>query len=496
MMLRLGMDYKSVKPNVMKSIICFLALALISVSSSLSQESVLSFDMEQKSKNIKKKTYALSNSVNNDLAILVREKKKAYASLFDDTYHLKSKLEFEYTKKRKYNVLLGDKINDLVYGLLYSNNMHNKFCVLTIDFQTKKTSLKEFEVDFKDERYLKTISHNNRLYVLSEGASETEIIIRELNDNYEFEIKTSHLLDLDKKQKLHKNGLMPVNSWSKIESNITKIDNRIPNAIERVSDDNKIYKQDDKLYITFDNVSESTLMYVVSLKDYSIERKEFDYPKGKLDDFKKYNSYFVDDKLFQIASSNKEIVLLAKTLEGNLIKSYYFDNQTPINIKNSLIIQDGKTALPFVTKREFEQTSKFLRKISSGSLGISAYKKEDAYHFTIGGVKQVNYTSGPMMMPTGAPVAINNQIHMVTTYNPVFSSYFAHSTTKSTFFNSRFDLDFNYIKGEVDSNVFEKIENYTEGLKYISGEDVFFHKDQLLLSYFDMKNGNFNLIRF
>jgi len=36
--------------------------------------------------------------------------------------------------------------------------------------------------------------------VLSEGASETEIIIRELNDNYEFEIKTSHLLDLDKKQ--------------------------------------------------------------------------------------------------------------------------------------------------------------------------------------------------------------------------------------------------------------------------------------------------------
>jgi len=126
------------------------------------------------------------------------------------------------------------------------------------------------------------------------------------------------------------------------------------------------------LYITFDNVSESTLMYVVSLKDYSIERKEFDYPKGKLDDFKKYNSYFVDDKLFQIASSNKEIVLLAKTLEGNLIKSYYFDNQTPINIKNSLIIQDGKTALPFVTKREFEQTSKFLRKISSGSLGISA----------------------------------------------------------------------------------------------------------------------------
>ena len=481
----------------MKSFIFFLIFVLTCIFSSLSQETILNFKVQQKSRIIKKYTYSLSNNANNNLAILIREKKKGFAYLFDEAFKPKSEFEFDYSKKSKYDVLLGEKINGLEYSLLYSNEKNNKFCVFTIDFESKKGHLKELEIDFENERYLKTIAHKNKLYVLSNGRLGNKIIIRELNDNYEFEIVKSHLLELDKKQKLHKSDFMNNGFWTTIKPNIIKIDNRIPNTIEHVSEDNKIYKQEDNLYLTFDNKTNSTLMYVISLIDYSINRKEFIYPKGKIDDFDKYNSYFVDNKLFQIASSNKEMILIAKDLDGEILKSYYFDKETPIDIKNSTIIQDGVTVLPFVTKREFEETSKFLRKISAGNLGISGYKKEGAYHFTVGGVKQINYNmSSPMMIPNTTPITLNNQVHYITTYNPVYSSYRSYSTTKSTYFKTKFDLNFNYVRDSLIDNIFEKIEKYNGTLKNISGEEVFYHKEQLFFSYFNLEDGEFNLVKF
>ncbi|WP_282134774.1 hypothetical protein [Seonamhaeicola maritimus] len=481
----------------MKSFCFAILLMLIWSFSSFGQETALTFNVHQRSKQIKKYSYSLSNSLNYDLAILIREKKKAHAYLYDSVFSLKSEFTFDYAKKSKYNVILGERILGSEYSLLYSNSINNRFCIFTINFESKKSYLKELRIDFKNERYLKTITHNNRLYILSVDRLENKIFIRELNDNYEFDIVKSHFLELEKNQKLHENSTMKNGFWATIKPNIIKIDNRIPNTIEHVSEENKIYEQDDSLYLTFDNNSNSTLMYVINLKDYSIDRKEFVYPKGEIDDYIKFNSYFVDNKLFQIASSNKEMIFAVRDLNGSILKSYYFDKERPINIKNSAIIQDGVTALPFVNKREFEETSKFLRKITSGNIGISAYKKEGAYHFIIGGTKQVNRNfPAPMMVPNTTLVSVNNQMVPITTYNPVYSSYNSYSTTKSTYFNTKFDSSFDYVKGSVDNNVFEKIKKYEEDLKYTSGEDVFYHNNQLFFSYFDLKNGKFNLVQF
>ena len=478
----------------MKYLVLFFLLIGFQVC--ISQEVVLDFKCNQKSKQIKKRTYSLSNSLNNDLAVLIREKKRVYAYLFDENFNSKREFTFDSSKKKKYNALLGDKISNSKYSLLYSNSIHNRFCVLTIDFNSKSSNLKEIELAFRNERYLKTVNHQNRLYVLS-TTIDNEIIIRELNDNYEFQIINTQILQLDKKQKLHTKDFRYNGFWSTLKSNIIKIDNRIPNSIEHASEDNKIYKQDGNLFLTFDNKTESTLMYVISLTDFTVERKEFAYPTGKLDDFKRHNSYFIDNILFQIASSNKEITLVAKKLDGSILQSYYFDKETPINIKNSTIVQDGATALPFVTKREFEETSKFLRKISSGKVGMSGYLKDNSYHFTIGGVKET-VRSGPMMMPMYSTTTLSNNVQItMVSYNPVFSSYNSYSTTKSTFFKTKFDLGFNYIKDNVvNSNIFDQIEEYSDSLKYISGEDVFYHKDQLLFGYFSMKEGQFKLVRF
>ena len=95
------------------------------------------------------------------------------------------------------------------------------------------------------------------------------------------------------------------------------------------------------------------------------------------------------------------MVMQIKDFNGSLIKEHYIDRDEPITIKNSPIIQEGQTALPFVNRREMEETSKFLRKVTSGKLGVTAYKNNNEYFFTIGGYKIVQSGGGMMMMPGG-----------------------------------------------------------------------------------------------
>ncbi|GGZ75539.1 hypothetical protein [Algibacter mikhailovii] len=477
----------------------FIALTLLFFTSFvMSQEVVLDFKCDQESRQIRKQTFSISNSLNNYLGIFVKEKKKVQAYLFDEHFNNISQFDFVYLKKSKYAIPLGTSVLGNNYSLFYSDKNYRNFCVYTVNFNLKTTSLKEFDIKLSDERYLKTISHENKVYVLT-TSFDNDIIIRELNDNYELELIKIHGLELHKKQRLNnsKSLLMSTSLFSNKKSNVLEIDNSIPNALEQVSQDNKIYKQGDKLYLTFDNRTAATLMYIIDLTDFSIQRKEFSYPSGKLDDFQRMNSYVINDKLLQIASSRKEMKLVAKTFEDSILKSFYFHKEEPIQIKNSKIVQEGQTAVPFVTTREFDETSKFLRKVSSGKLGISGYKKGGNYYMTIGGFKEVK-RGAPMMGGSIPSYSVqNNTINIVQqNINPVYSGYSSYTITKSTYFNTTLDLDFNYVKSKVELNIFQKIKNYSDSLKYASNEDVFYHNKNLYFSYFNLQEGRYKLVKF
>ena len=485
----------------MKSIILSLFLFVFFNSGVLGQEVTLNFKVEQDSKRIKKRTYSISNEVSNDIAILVREKKIIRGYLLDENFKNKSYLKIESTKKKKYNMLAGSKVNGSQYALVYGNYRKDGFSILVFDFDSKKAESIELKIEFsKNERYLKSISHKNKFYILSSNF-DNDIFIRELDDDYNFKIiKKISLKELNAKQRLFNGGFFSTNGFfllNKTESNIAKIDNRIPNALEKTSSNNKVYKQNGNLYLTFDNKDDFTLMYIINFDSLEVEVKRFDYPVGKIDDFKSHNSYFIDDILFQIGSSKKEMKLVVKDIDGVVKNSFYYNKDMPIDIRNSAITQNGPTALPFVTKRELDETSKYLRKVSSGNVGLNVYKKDGAYYTTIGGVKQVSAGGAPIIStPTATTFNGVGGQQIITTFNPTYHSFSTYSSTKSTYFLTKFDSNFNYVKDVNSKTVFEKIEDYKKGIKYITGEDLFFHNEKLYFGYFNLKEGEFNLVRF
>lgn len=470
----------------------FLIIYLFSFSVQ-SQEIVLSFKNEDLSRRITKDSYTIINTNNNNLALVIIERKDATVYLFDSGFNELTKFETPNIKS-KYNEALGFSINGNVYSVLYTNYTHKKFALHHIDFNSKTSSVNEIDLNLNDDLFLDAISYKNSLYILS-GNNSTELTLRQLNTNNEFQrLKTFSLEEISEDTSLISSKVAFgsfVFAGNKT-SNITKIDPRLPTSIERASNANKLYQNNETIYLTFDNNKKYTIIYTINLDQLGLKIKTYTYPKSRLKkEFKKFNSFIFQDNIYQIASSKDEMAIEIKNFSGKVLKDFYVNRDMPINFKNSPIIQEGATALPFVTTRKLEQTSKYLRKISSGNPGINVQKVKNLYYVTLGGYQVIN--TGGASPIVSSPTMTNGGF---ISYNPTYLSYNSYAVTKSTYFNTILNSEFKHIKGTIEPNTFDRVSKYKKNKKYISAEDVFYYNNKLYFGYFNLKESEYNLVKF
>lgn len=459
-----------------------------------SQEQVISFKNEDLSRRISKDSYILTNAQNKDLALIIIERKEVIAYLFNSEFNEISKFETSNIKS-KYNEVLGYSTNGKNYNVLYTNKDHKKFAIYHLDFDSKTSYTTEIDLNLnKGEIFLDAVNYNNNLYVLT-GNNKTALTLRQLNSENNFnKIKTFVLEEISEDTSLI-SSKFSIGSFilSGNESpNITKIDPRVPNSIERASNANKLYQDNETIYLTFDNNEEATIFYTINLDKLDLKTKTYPYPKARVNEsFKKFNSYIFQNNIYQIASSKDEMAFEIKDFDGHLINDYYVNRDMTINFKNSPIIQEGTTAMPFINTRKLEQTSKYLRKISAGNLGINVVTTNDLYYITLGGYLEIN-TSRVSPIVSTPSITTGGFI----SHNPTYLSYNYYNVTKSTFFNTILNSDFEHVKGDFEENTFDRITDYKKDKKYLTAEDVFYYNNELYFGAFNLKESEYNLIKF
>lgn len=489
-----------------------LILLFLSFFTSFAQKEVLSLTIDDKTAMLPrtKKGFNFLNTTNGDLVIVMIDNKMGFANLFDKDFTEKSAVIFN---PPKHENILGYKIIGNTYEILFSNNSKKKFTIIRIDFDSKEVSEKDFKFDFEDEKYLETVHYNNQLFVFT-GTKDNVFIIRELGEGGFLTLK-SFQIESRKQDFLKLIGLKPFNPerevnenrkekllkreqlFGSLKSNVTKIDNRVPNAIEQTAQNNKLYQNNKLVYLTIeDEDSLRTIFYKIDLESLDMEEAFYNYPKGRVGDFKKHNSYILDNKLFQLGSSDNEMKISVKSFSGEVLKEFYIERNQPIKFKNSPIIQDGKTFVPFVNRRELEETSQYLRKVSSGNIGLTGYKEGDLYYFTIGGFKESSSGGGGIMMGGGYGFTGSTAggMPIVAYQEPTYHSYSSYTSTKSTFFNTHFDAAFNYVAREDSENIFDRIQKFKKSIQYESAEDIFINDGKVYYSYYNLKEKTLRII--
>ena len=482
------------------SILFFVSITTFSIA----QEEVFKIQNTDFSPSFKNKdSYSFSNHKTGELSILIGEHKILYAYLLDSDFEKKGELKVKSLKK-SFNNFLGYTVNDKNYRLVFTNKSNKKFAVINYDFNTQNSNTFEIDLEIKKEEYVESLSLNNRFFLLTILKNSSDLIIRELVDEvfiktiipFENNISLYHLLlqvnDPDDDQKIKASFLK-----NKI-IHLTKIDNNNPNSIETTSELNKLYSDNNSLIFTFDNFNNYTLIFTLDLNSFELSKRKIDKIKDPVHLFEKTNSYIFNDLFFQIQSSKDKMVFSVKNFEtGNLIKKYAINIDAPIAIKNTPIIQE-KIAAPLGRKREMEVTAKYLRKITAGDLGISAYKVGVNYQITLGGTKEISSGSGGGMMMTGsgAMTMTSSGTVSVSPLNMTFTSYHSYSYTKSTYIKSLFNEYFEHQKGEIKENVFDKIKEFEDDLKHEDAVNIFLHNNTLYFGYFDLENQEYIILNF
>ncbi len=495
--------------TIIKQFLLLISIHYISFSLN-AQEKVLELEDGFVKFQSKKESYALPNQLTGDLMLLLEEGRQFHAHLLDSNYTNTSKISAK-TIPSKYRYILGYNIEGNTYSIFFSDSRNTKFGVQTFDFDTKTTKNTFLDFKIKGEIYVESIVHNNKFHIITITKKSSDLNIYTFNKQF---TPTKNIVSLKELEYPNpRSGNHIINAYYLLLSDaggmsssvidVEKIEGSNPNVIETTSKENKLYQFNNQLVFSFDYDHQKTQLCFIDLETFDAVVKSYDKPSKTEEGYRKSNSYIFDNKLFQIASSNQKMKFTVLDLETEkILKEYKVMKEDTIRFKNSPIIQEGGGILSGFSEnrvREMEKTSKYLRKISSSSLGISVYKVDDEYNVVLGGTKEIStgggYTGFGNGFGGGGTIGGNTAVWI--SFNPTFYNYSSYTTTKSTYINCLFDSNFDHIEGDIKKNSYDTLFEFEDSLSIDpKAVNIFLHKDRLHYGFFDPKKRTYELYSF
>ncbi|CAL2090659.1 hypothetical protein [Tenacibaculum sp. 190524A05c] len=485
-----------------KKVFTFLLVSIHFFSSS--QEEIGSFinTLKNNDANILE-SFSVFNKKTKNIGTFLIEKKRIYGFLLDQNFNLKTKLLLD-EKNKKYSLVLGkmyDSNNN--FKIILSDKNKSKFAIITFNFSNGQTSLLEDTFSAKKLIFLQSISRDNKVHLLFLDRNSYNIVSRNYksngsSDSFNFDFSNEKFL-ITKDKEISLKKLIPDYSnpehreIKNIAFELTKVSEESydtnleygflstthkrkqtsPISIETASKLSKLYIRKNDVVITFDkNKFYTQILYLdLNTGKYKYEKIEKPLFESKKSD-KTSNSFIIDHFLLLITSTKKRLVFNIYNLKNKaLIKQFNIKNKEPIQFSNTPIIQKGGD---FKQYRELEKTKQFLRKISSSKIGISAFRNTTGYEITIGGRKLV--TSGTFVAGViggglmGAAWGISASPIYSSTNTSSFGAYLKN---KSVHIKCLFDNNFNHLRGNIEKNIYDKIQDYNFSKRSPRDEDIY-----------------------
>jgi len=403
-----------------------------------------------------------------------------------------------------YNEIIGQTLKNGQIKLFLKNQNNKNFGSVLFDFDRKASIETEYGFKLKDEVYLQSHSYKDKFYIITVTKRSSILNVYTFNHDgkfgkKEFDFSNTFFGDrMNKQVNLFQLLTEPKNYAT--EGSVVKIAESNPNNIAIASNMCKIYDRGSTFILTIDEGQLFTYVFEFGMPDLTVNLKMIE--KEQLP-FKgiiaSSNSYLFEDKIFQISALSDTLVFTIKNIETKEeLKKIHLSKNEEITFKNGSIIQEG-TSMGSDNQRELERTSQFLRKITSGDIGVAVLKINKGYQITMGGNKEISPSGGGgfMMVPTYAGGATNSMNgSFVYSYNPTFYAFSSYKFNKSTRIECLFSETFQHVTGVLPQNVFDKIRAYTLQNPKAKAENVFIMNDFFVYGKYNSKEDSYELIKF
>jgi len=469
----------------------YFTIALFSCLSSFSQEIISSTPIDLK-KNVE--VFAFVNEPTGQTNLFFLNENEIKAFRLDDEMKFIDSLSTP-SPEKGFSKMLGNTTSGNLINLFWSSNNQKKIILQQYDFDKQKISNKNFTLEFKNEIYLQEFSSENTFFILTLVKKSNAFKLYVFDNNGSLEVKD---IDLSSTRFYHRADLYEtfLESFMPFETpfSLEKINSKTPVSLVESAKKRKCYIENNQLIITIDTNQNYTQLIEIDLVTYKATSKTILQTPFK--NFNttnvKFNSFYLDSKIYQVKSSPNKFYMTIKDLNGNLLKEYMANEEIAIDFKNSEINQQGNN-FGGTGQKTLEHSSQFIRKVNNSNLGISCYAIKGNYMITLGSVSEQN-SGGEAAMYGGMFGAVGVLLAYAIS-NPTLESFNSYSGRKSITIAGLFDKNDNHIQGEINPLAFDKISIFFDENKKIKAQTLF-RTDAYYLGYYDIYNKTYNLRKF
>jgi hypothetical protein len=464
----------------------FLIFLLLTSLAAFAQELVNSTALKLKKNS---DVFQIVNNEKKTVTLFLSNNEKVKAINLNENMQIVDSISAEKPNTKTYATMIGyNRSNDGTRLFWSSNNDENIFTQF-YDFNNRTTTTNVHKLVLKNEKVIQKFSEDENFYMLTvlKNSNNFKLYIFDKEGNYSEKIITTegfHFFTSDyKKSDLYEvlaESFLPFEAPFSLQN--INVENQI--LLADATKKRKCYFNKNQIVITLDTNIDFTQVILIDLKNFIASEKMIKKPflVGNRE-FLNSNSFYFDNKLYQIKTSSGNFYFTIKDLEDNILKEYFANKTIPIKFKNTEITEGGGSLR---VKRTLANSPLFILKANNLHLGVSCYQIGQNTLITFGGVSELEQS---IEAKSGEALTEN------LVFNPITASFNSYSNRKVVKFEGLFDNQGNHIKGKLQPSAFDKIMTFFDKNNDISSQALF-RTDAYYLGYYDNKTREYTIRKF
>ncbi|MEO7977198.1 hypothetical protein [Flavobacterium sp.] len=436
------------------------------------------------------------NEDKKEVTLFISDKIKVNALRLNEKMEVIDSLSAERPIPKTYTNMIGYNLNNDNTRLFWSSNDYEEIFTQLFDLKTREVITKQYSLILKEEKILQKFSGKENFYILSvlKKGNSLKLHIFDKEGTYTqktIDFNSFRFLNSDNiKSDLYgvlKENLLPFEAPLSMQS----INVKNPTSLTDSAKKRKCYFNDKQITITIDTNVDYTQVFIIDLETFSVTEKIVRQHSISGDRFYlSSNSFYFENKLYQVKTSMDQFYFSIKDLDNTLIKEYDASSEKQIDFKNSEMSLEGSD---FGGKRTLTNSSQFIRKINNLNLGISCYHIGQNTLIAFGGVSSEQQSAGQTTM---SQFGLIGALVSLAISNPTMESFNSYSNRKVVKIEGLFDNEGNHIKGELQPLAFDKIRTYFDKNNDVSSQTLFKMGNFYNLGYYDNKTKEYIFRKF
>ncbi|CAM3645898.1 hypothetical protein [Flavobacterium chungbukense] len=458
----------------MKQIFLFLSLLFSTVL--LSQTVLTSYAIDLKNKKERSDILNVENTATHDIFVFLASDSLSILK-YNSALFLKQKV----VTSRKFTEgksLIGCSFSEDGNPTLYWFSPIEKNIVLIKYYlETNTNRALKFQIPLDEKSVLTYYQKDNNFYLLMKDHAKqglTAFIFKNgIAEEKYLDFSPFVFRDRKTQQKSFNQILM--------ENPIEKMDSGEYNPLFKVTSKSKLYTLPNRLILTLDQSLRKTQLFDINLDNLEIKEKTFLQPSTQKN-AKKSNSYYHENKLYQISVNAEQLALDIKDYEsGESLKTFSVSKKDTIQFKNSPLLMQINDKKP----RELKNTGKFLQELATTDVGISVFKNKQNLLLTLGG-------TGMQSKSIAAPFGMMSDFYE----DFIPPSYYGIDTYYSVFFESVWTKKLQTTNQSQEPLAGDKIYAFLDHHKTVLLPKVLKLSNYSILGYYDFDSKEYVLRKF